>query len=323
MPTKKSPRKGSLQYWPRKRASKFLPRVNWSAILSNSENKKLKGFIGYKAGMASAYIKDDTPNSMTKGKKIVIPVTLIECPPLKIFSVRFYKNGKVVNEILGENLDKELKRKIKLPKKKSENPKRFDFAEIEKEKFDDVTVLCYSVVKRTNIKKTPDLSEIGIWGTLEEKLNFVKENLNKEISILDIFKKGELIDFRGLTKGKGFQGPVKRFGVGLRQHKSEKGRRGPGSIGPWHPARVTFRTPMAGQLGMFTRVSYNNKIVEMGKSQDNPGLKGRKKYGDLKTDFIIVNGSVQGPVKRQLVLSATLRPVKKQLKKNYEFIELR
>ena len=50
MAAPKAPRKGSLQYWPRKRASKFLPSVNWSAIKSDSN---LKGFICYKAGMAS------------------------------------------------------------------------------------------------------------------------------------------------------------------------------------------------------------------------------------------------------------------------------
>ena len=37
-----APRKGSLQFWPRKRANKFLPSVNWKAINSD---KKLKGFI--------------------------------------------------------------------------------------------------------------------------------------------------------------------------------------------------------------------------------------------------------------------------------------
>ena len=57
MPTRKSPRKGSLQYWPRKRAEKILPSANWKAINSD---KKLKGFIGYKAGMVSLEIKDNT-----------------------------------------------------------------------------------------------------------------------------------------------------------------------------------------------------------------------------------------------------------------------
>ncbi len=313
MPTRNSPRKGSLQFWPRKRASKFLPSVNWDAINSG---KNLKGFICYKAGMMSAYVKDNTPDSMTKGKKIIIPITILECPQMKIFSIRFYKNNKVDKEILAENLDKELKRKIKLPKKSGEK-----IDEIKKE-YDDIRVICYSQVKKTGIKKNPDLSEIGLVGNTEEKINFIKENLGKEISILNIFEKDQLVDLRGLTKGKGFSGPVKRFGITLKSHKSEKGRRRPGSLGPWHPARVTFRVPQAGQLGMFTRVIYNNKIIDLGESKDKE-FKNIKNYGDVKTDYVLVKGSVQGPAKRQLMITASLRETKKQAKKNFELLELR
>jgi len=313
MPTRKSPRKGSLQFWPRKRASKFLPSVNWKAIKSNS--KKIKGFIGYKAGMMSAIVKDNTPHSMTRGKEIVIPVTILECPPMKIFSVRFYKNNQIQEEILAENLDKELKKLIKIPKKK---PKKFE----DVKEYDDIKIIFYSVVKKTNLKKKPCLTEIGLIGNLKDKKEFVKGNLNKEISILDVFEKGNLVDIRGLTKGKGFSGPVKRFGITLKQSKSEKGRRRPGSLGPWHPARVTFRVPQAGQLGMFTRVIYNNKIINILKTGEKP-IKNIKNYGNIKTDYIVLKGSIQGPSKRQLLITSALRTSKKQLKKNYEFEKLR
>ncbi|RLG12356.1 50S ribosomal protein L3 [Candidatus Pacearchaeota archaeon] len=310
MPTRKSPRKGSLQFWPRKRASKFLPSVNWNAI-DSEDIKKLKGFICYKCGMASAKILDNTEDSMTKGKERIIPITILECPPMKIFSIRFYKNKKVALDIVSENLEKEIKRKIKSPKNIK---KKLD--EVNLKNYDDIKIIAYSLVKKTNIKKTPDLVEIGLAGSLDEKMSFVKENLTKEISVLDFFEKGQLIDIRGLTKGKGFQGPVKRFGIKLRQSKSEKGIRKVGSIGPWHPARVTFRVPMAGQLGMFTRVIYNNKIIDLGKSDGK--LKNIKNYGDIKTNYIIVNGSVQGTSKRQLIITHSLRKTKKQLKKEYE-----
>ncbi|NCN51990.1 50S ribosomal protein L3 [archaeon] len=312
MPTRKSPRKGSLQFWPRKRAKKFLPRANWEAINSD---KPLKGFICYKAGMVSVAVKDTTPHSMTKDKKIVIPATILECPPMKILSIRFYKNSKVVTEVMAEGLDKELKKVLKLPKK----TKKIDG--IKPEIYDNIKVIVYSIVKKTKLKKTPDVIEVGINGTIEEKLNFVKENLGKELSILSFFEKGELIDLRGLTKGKGLQGPVKRFGINLKSHKSEKGVRRPGSLGPWHPARVTFRTPQAGQLGMFTRVVYNNKIIDLGKK--NETVKNIKNYGEINSEYILVKGSVQGPSKRQLLLTQALRETKKQKKKEYEFIELR
>lgn len=318
MAAPKSPRKGSLQFWPRKRAKKFLPRVNWK-IVSDENVKGLKGFICYKAGMKSAIVKDSTEHSMTKGKRIAVPVTILECPSMKIFSVRFYKGGVVNKEIIVEESlkDKELKKKVKLPKV---SKKKLD--DVKLEEFDNITVIVYSQVKKTNLKKTPDLSEISVVGNdVEEKLKFVKENVGKEISVSDIFEKGQLVDVRGLTTGRGLSGPVKRFGITLKSHKSEKGRRRPGSLGPWHPARVTFRAPQAGQLGMFTRLVYNNKVLDLGKAEDK--FKNIKNYGDLKTDYIIIRGSVQGPSKRQLLLTASLRPTKKQTKKKLEVLEIR
>ena len=313
----RGPRSGSLQFYPRVRAKKILPRVSWNFL--SKDEPGLLGFIGYKVGMKSAYVKDNTPNSLTKGQRIIIPVTIMECPLMKVFSIRFYKNKKVVGDVLNSNLDKELKKKVKLPKevkKKIEDFKEGDF--------DDLRVIVYSQVKKTGIKKKPDLAELGLSGSLNEKLEFIKNNLTKEISIKDVFSDG-VVDIRGVTKGKGTQGPMKRFGLALRSHKSEKGRRGPGSGGPWHPARVEFTQPMAGQMGYFTRVVYSNKIVDMNSITEkniNP-KNGFKKYGEIKTDFLIVFGSIQGPSKRQVLVTSPLRASKKQVKKSYELIELR
>jgi len=319
MATSRGSRKGSLQFYPRVRAKKLLPRVSWDFLSKDKKEAGLKGFIGYKVGMKSAYVRDNTPNSLTKGQRIIIPVTIIECPTIKILSVRFYKNKKVVGDVLNSGIDKEMKKKIKLPKKT--NKKIEDYKEGD---YDDIRVIVYSQVKKTGIKKTPDISEIGLTGSLSEKLEYVKANLGKEISIKEVFTEG-VIDIRGVTIGKGTQGPTKRFGLRLKDHKSEKGRRGPGSGGPWHPARVTFREPKAGQMGYFTRIVYNNKIIDINEINEkniNP-KNGFKKFGNIKNDYLIVQGSVQGPTKRQLLLTAPLRPNKKQTKKNYEFIELR
>lgn len=312
-------RSGSLQFWPRKRAAKYMPGSNWAAIIrANPDKKGLLGFIAYKVGMKSAYVKDSTSDSLTKDKNIIIPVTILEIPPIKIFSIRFYKNNKVVGEHINENLDKELKRIVKTPKKKSK--KIEDFKD-----YDDIRVLVYSEVKKTGMKKTPDIAEIGLGGSLDEKLAFVKENISKEILIEKFAVKNELVDIRGLTKGHGLTGPVRRFGITLRFHKSEKGVRNPGSLGPWHPRRVTFRVPIAGQYGMFTRVHYNQKIVDFGKITDkdiNPKA-GWNHYGNIKTEYLIVSGSIQGTEKRQLIITTALRKTKKQNKKKYTLIELR
>ncbi len=304
------PRFGSLQFYPRKRAEKFVPSVNWSTIKTDSPG--ILGFIGYKVGMASAIVKNTTDKAMTVGKRIAIPVTILEVPNMKVYSVRFYKNNRVVKDIIVSN-DKELKKVVKVPK----NVPSFDNFPA----FDDIRLIVYSMPKQTSIKKTPDLIEIAIYAP--NKLEFVKSIINKELTLND-FLRFQLLDIRGLTKGKGLVGPVKRFGISLKGHKSEKGRRRPGSLAPWHPARVTFRTPMAGQLGLFTRVHYNSKVIGHGniKDKDINLMGGFKHYGKINSSYLIVNGSVQGPAKRQILLTPAFRATKHQTKKKYEFIEL-
>ena len=323
MPTAKRPRHGSLQFYPRKRVNKFLPRVNWKPVSESSSVKEdcLLGFIGYKVGMATAVVKDNTDKSMTKGKRIALPVTILEVPNMKIFSVRFYKKGIVVKDVIVGN-DKELKKKVKVPKEVKK-----DFSSVKEESFDDIRVIVYSVVKQTSVKKKPDLIELAVKSSdAKSKLDLVKGLIGKEIALADVMK-WNLVDVRGLTKGKGIQGPVKRFGIKLRPHKSEKGLRKVGSIGPWHPARVTFRVPMAGQLGMFTRVNYNLHVLEIGdvrkEGEQNLNKKeGFKNYGNVKSSYVILSGSVQGSKKRQMLITPALRPTKKQNKKQYEFIGL-
>jgi len=322
-------RHGSLQFWPRKRAKKIIPRVRWKTLSRNDVG--MLGFIGYKVGMKSAFVRDNGKGSLTKGQRITVPVTIIEFPTMKIFSVRFYKDNELVGEILNNNLDKELKKKVKLPKGKA-SPESKDsgidkFGDFKKD-YDNVRIVVYSQVKKTNIKKKPDLVEVGLNGSVEEKLSFVKDNLAREISVKDFlneeFMKEGIVDVRGVTKGKGTQGPTKRFGLKLKFHKSEKGLRGPGSGGPWHPARVDYTQPMAGQMGFFTRLT-NNKIIELGNINDkdiNPA-NGFKKFGKIKNDYVIVYGSIQGPAKRALLLTTSMRNSKNQTKKNFEFLELR
>jgi len=321
MPAKR-PRFGSLQIWPRKRVDKFLPGVNWNAIPDVQGRSGLLGFIGYKVGMKSAFVKDNTANSMTKDKKIIVPVSVLDIPSMKIYSARLYKNNLCKTEIV-LSADKELKRVMKIGK----TVKLGKIEDIDKKtgEFDDLRVIVYSLAGKAGIKKTPDVAEIGLGGKLEDKIKFVKENWNNEISASENFKKLQLVDIRGLTKGKGIGSAVKRFGIGLKSHKAEKGRRRPGSLGPWHPHLVTFKVAMSGQLGMFTRVILNNKILEIGKiSEKNINPKsGWHKYGNIHSDYIILRGCVPGPAGRQMLITQPLRKTKYQEKKNYEFLELR
>lgn len=319
------PRSGSLQFWPRKRARKEIPSVNWEAVYHSHSHPSLQtppehllGFLCYKAGMKSAFVKDSTPHSLSKDKKIIVPATILEAPPMKILAVRFYKKNIVATSVMNQ-ADKELKRVLKLTKKTA------SLDAVNVSDYDDVRVLVYSLARLTSVKKTPDIAEIALGGDIQKKFAFVKEFWNKEIHISDVFKPNMLADVRGITSGRGLSGPVKRYGIGLKTHKTEKGVRRPGSLGPWHPARVTFRTSQAGQLGMFSRVIYNQKILLIGKTHEYdinpPG--GFPHYGKIKNDYLIIRGSVQGPDKRQLLVTYPLRPTKKAMKKNFEFLGLR
>jgi large subunit ribosomal protein L3 len=305
---------GSLQFYPRVRAKKVLPSVNWAPV--SKDGVGVMGFIGYKVGMISAWVMDSTVDSLTKGKRIAVPATIVECPAMKIYSVRFYKGGKVMKDIVVSN-DKDLKKSVKLSK---EVGKVEDGIE-----FDDVRVIVYSGVKGTCVDKNKaDMLEIGVSGSKDEKLAFIKEKVGKEILVSEVFGEG-LVDVRAVTKGYGTQGPVRRFGIALKDHKSEKGRRRPGSLAPWHPSRVTFRAPQAGQTGYQNRVVYNNLILEVGKISEKDINKkgGFEHYGVLKTDYIVLKGSIPGPKKRGIVITPAMRPSKFQAKKKLEVLELR
>ena len=310
----KRPRFGSLQFWPRKRAEKQIPSVNWVVVKGDGKTDSILGFIAYKAGMGTALVKDTTDKSMTQGKKIYIPVTILETPNMKIYSVRFYRNNKVLKDVV-VSADKELKRILLAPKQ----PKNLE-QEAPKE-FDDLRLIAYSLPSQTSIKKTPDIIELAV--EAKDKMAFAKSLVGKEISIKD-FLKYSLLDVRGLTKGKGLVGPIKRMGLSLKSHKSEKGVRRPGTLGPWHPAHTSFRVAQAGQMGMFTRVIYNNKVVSFGTIAEkniNP-KSGFKNYGNVKSSYLILKGSVQGPQKRQLLLTPSFRPTKSMAKKKYELMEV-
>ena len=307
-------RSGSLQFYPRVRAKKVIPSVNWAPL--SKDGTGFMGFVGYKVGMISVWAKDNSENSLTKGKRIAIPATIIECPAMKIYSVRFYKNGKVMKDVVVSN-GKDLKKSVKISKNVGEIKNDLEF--------DDVRVILYSGVKNTCVDKNKaDMFEVAISGSVDAKLDFIKERVGKEISIGEVFSEG-LVDVRGVTKGFGTCGPVKRFGIALKSHKSEKGVRRPGSLAPWHPSRVTFRAPQAGQTGYFNRISYNNLILEVGKigEKDINRKSGFEHYGVVKNDYIIVKGSIPGPQKRGLVITTAIKPSKIMAKKKFEVLELR
>ena len=59
------------------------------------------------------------------------------------------------------------------------------------------------------------------------------------------------------------------------------------------------------------------------KEKGKENSKNIKNYGNIDTNYVIVTGSVQGPAKRQVIMSYPLRSTKKQAKKIYNLIEIR
>ena len=298
------PRSGSLQFWPRVRAKRTHAKVrSWP---SNNEIKPL-GFAGYKVGMTHVIFTDNRANSMTKGQDISMPVTIIECPSLKTASIIFYKNSNPSSALMASNLDKELGRRIQLPK---ESKKKIE--DFKPEDYKDIKILVYTQPKLTSIgKKKPELFELAIGGKIEEKYNWAKENLGKEINLKDILTEGQTVDIRSITKGKGLQGPIRRFGISKKASKSEKGTRRPGSLGPWHGARQ-WRVAKSGQLGFQQRTELNKWTVKISEDAKEINKKGGfVRYGIIKNPYILVRGSIPGASKRLIKFTNPMRITKR------------
>lgn len=309
MPKRKNPRHGSMQFWPRVRAKRIYPRIrSWK----RTDKAQLLGFPCYKVGMTHMMGIDNRKASITKGEEIFLPVTVLECPPIRILSIRFYNpiskspfSSGVVKECLFKPA-KEVDRKLHLPKKFSES------SELEKtnpDEYEDITALCYTQPKLTGMKKTPELIEIRLGGKNKDKLEYLKSKIGKDFHFSEVFEPGSYVDIQGITKGKGTQGPVKRFGVSIRHHKSEKTRRGPGSLGGWKgQAHFMYRVAFAGQMGYHQRTEYNKQLLmvsnDLAKINPASGFPG---YGKVSTEYVLVAGSAAGPSKRMLMLTSPRR----------------
>ena len=308
MPKAHNPRHGSMAVWPRKRAARAYPRIrSWQTI----KEAQPQGFAGYKVGMTHVLIIDNRAKAPTKGQEVSIPVTVIECPPLRISSARFYTKdnyGLHLAKELNFKVEKELKRKMQLAK----NTQEAELDKINPEEYAEIRVNMYTQPKLIGFKKKPELFEMAIGGTNAEKVAYIKSNLGKDLRVSQIFKAGQLVDTIAVTRGKGFQGPVKRFGVAIRHHKSEKTKRGPGSLGGWiSQAHFMYRVAHAGQMGYHNRTEWNKWIIKISDKPEEINPKGGfLHYGNVKNEYILVKGSVQGAAKRLIRFNMPKRPDK-------------
>merc|ERR1712136_516699 len=160
-----------------------------------------------------------------------------------------------------------------------------------------------------------------------DKVDFAVKHLEKQIPISAVFSKDEYVDVIGVTKGKGMKGVTSRWGTKKLPRKTHKGLRKVACIGAWHPARVGFSVPRAGQCGYHHRVDRNKKVYRIGRgihTKDNKVIKdnasteyditektitpmgGFPHYGEVNEDFVMLKGCVPGPKKRVLTLRKSL-----------------
>ena len=272
----------------------------------------MQGFAGYKAGMTHAFIVDFRPRSTTSGQEVQIPVTVLEVPPMKVCGVRFYEDTaygrKSVGEVWSKNLDKELSRKLPVPKEYDEKAAWNSVAKIE---YDDIRALVYTqpVLVSGLPKKKPELMEIRIGGAkMDDRLGYAKGILGKAVTIKDFTKEGEMVDVSSITKGKGWQGTTKRWGTKLLMHKNSKHRRLVGTLGTKRPNYVRPTVPQGGQIGFHQRTELNKRVLKIGDSGEEITPKGGfLHYGNVKNSYILLHGSVPGPKKRIVRLREPVR----------------
>ncbi|MDD5053981.1 MAG: 50S ribosomal protein L3 [Candidatus Nanoarchaeia archaeon] len=312
-----APRKGSMQFWPRKRAKRIFPRIRNAPKMAESA---LTSFSGYKVGMTHVGIIDNIKTSITKGQEIIVPITILECPPISVFSIRLYSwsqndGFRPLAQINTDSYDKILLKKLTLKSKKGKekNPQALSKQEAEKllseGKIRKVSVVVHTNPKMTGIgKKKPEVMEIIVSGEPEPAFQKALSLLGKQVSVNDVFSEGEQIDIFSVTIGKGFQGSVKRFGIKIGSHKAEKVKRKAMSLGPITPATVSHRVPQHGQMGFHTRCDYNKWLLKIASPKDAAMKGGFLKYGEPKNPVLFIKGSIPGPKKRIIRIRKSIRP---------------
>lgn len=122
-------------------------------------------------------------------------------------------------------------------------------------------------------------------------VNLADYEIGQEVKV-DIFAEGDVVDVTGTTKGKGFQGVIKRHGQsrGPMSHGSRYHRR-PGSMGPVAPNRVFKQKKLPGQMGGNTVTIQNLHIVKV----------------DVERNLLLIKGNVPGSRKALIRVKSAIK----------------
>ncbi|GBC74303.1 50S ribosomal protein L3 [archaeon HR05] len=311
-----APRRGSLAYLPRARAKSIESRIRtWPEI--DAKEPRLLGFAGFKAANIHLISIDDRERTPNFGKPLMSRATVIVTPPMRVIGIRAYEKSvyglRSLFDIYADGLPKELARKVKI--KPTEQSSLND---IKLDGVHEVRAIVAVTPRAAGLEqKKPFVFEVGVGGGKDVKARFeyLKNLLGKDVRINEVFKTGEYVDVSAITKGKGFEGPVTRWGIKRKQHKSRKSVRAVGTLGPISPATVMYTVPRAGQRGFHQRLEYNKRILMIA-SVDEQNITpkgGFMHFGIFKGDYIVVRGSIAGAIKRLVKLRYAIRPKVKKV----------
>lgn len=134
----------------------------------------------------------------------------------------------------------------------------------------------------------------GLWEFRVDAAEVGGFNVGGEVKADEVFKVGQLVDVQGVSKGKGFQGTIKRwnFTMGDASHGNSLSHRAPGSIGQRQtPGRVFPGKKMSGHMGNVTRSAMNLEVVQI----------------DTERHLIAVKGAVPGSTGGDVIIRAAAK----------------
>jgi len=300
--------------------------------------------MGYKAGMTHIVREVEKPGSKLHRKETAEAVTIIETPPMVVVGVVGYvqtpRGLRTLNTVWAEHLSDEVKRRFyrnyfkskkkafsKYSKKYTEGESVIQ-AELEelKKQSTAIRVIAHTQIKKVSNwgQKKAHLLEVQVnGGTIEEKVDYAYGLFEKEVPVEGIFSMNEMIDTIAITRGRGTEGVVTRWGVTRLPRKTHRGLRKVACIGAWHPARVSWTVARGGQHGFHHRTEMNKKVYKIGKKgeashnattefdvteKDITPMGGFPHYGVVGEDYLMIKGAVPGSKKRCITLRKGIFP---------------
>merc|ERR1719489_696694 len=286
----------------------------------------------------------DRPGSKTNKKGGVEAVTILETPPIVVVGVVGYidtpRGLRALKTVWAEHIGEEAKRRFYKNWSRSKKKAYTKYCSV-------VRVIAHTQMKilRKRQKKA-HIMEIQLnGGSSADKVEWAREHFEKQVPVSNVFDMDECIDIIGVTKGHGFKGVTSRWHTKKLPRKTHKGLRKVACVGAWHPSRIQFTVPRAGQKGYHHRTEINKKIYRIGegfKMKDGKLIKnnaateydiadksinpmgGFPHYGMVKQDFLILKGACIGHKKRLLTLRKSLLTLTKRRyteKVNLKFID--